>query len=74
MMRSLALVLLACVLAGCATRPVNPPIEKANVHAGYRYLTQERMAHPSEDLIVLAFSGGGTRAAERPAGGLTWSA
>jgi NTE family protein len=61
--RRAALALLLCALGGCATRPVNPPIEKADVHTGYRYLTPGRIEHPSEDLIILAFSGGGTRAA-----------
>jgi NTE family protein len=51
------------LLVGCATRPVNPPLAKADPLIGYRYLTPERRAHPSEDFILLAFSGGGTRAA-----------
>ena len=63
-LQSLAVLLGAgLLLAGCATRPVNPPLAKADPLKGYRYLTSERMAHPSEDFILLAFSGGGTRAA-----------
>jgi NTE family protein len=50
--------------AGCATRPVNPPITEVDRTTGYRFLT--RVAQHSRDpqnLVVLAFSGGGTRAA-----------
>lgn len=61
--RLAAVALLACVLAGCAARPVNPPIERADPLTGYRYLTSARLANPPEDLVLLAFSGGGTRAA-----------
>jgi NTE family protein len=53
------------LLAGCATRPVNPPITHVDPTAGYRF--EARQAHESkrdkENLVVLAFSGGGTRAA-----------
>jgi len=60
----LAVVLLA-LLAGCATRPVNPPITQYDPNVGYRYTT--RAAHRAlvdpENLVILAFSGGGTRAA-----------
>ena len=50
-------------LSGCATAPVNPPINHVDPNAGYRYQTRERYLRDKEDLIVLAFSGGGTRAA-----------
>jgi NTE family protein len=58
-------VLLAALLglAGCATRPVNPPLERADPTAGYRYQTREHLFRDHQNLIVLAFSGGGTRAA-----------
>lgn len=56
---ALAAVLLA---AGCATRPVNPPLAQVVPDAGYRY-RPGLSAGSGEDLIVLAFSGGGTRAA-----------
>jgi NTE family protein len=49
--------------AGCATRPVNPPIERADHDAGYRYQTRARYASDRDNLVLLAFSGGGTRAA-----------
>jgi len=48
-------------LAGCATRPINPPIAHADPNTGYRYGTRE--LKDNDTLVVLAFSGGGTRAA-----------
>ena len=51
------------VLGGCATAPVNPPITHADPTAGYRFETRKQNARNNEDLVVLAFSGGGTRAA-----------
>lgn len=58
-------LLVALVLAttGCATRPVNPPIEHYAVGKSY---VMERPGRPEasrENLVILAFSGGGTRAA-----------
>lgn len=50
------------VLAGCASRPINPPLDKADRGAGYRWQTRPQTG-PSDTLIILAFSGGGTRAA-----------
>lgn len=53
------------LLPGCATRPVNPPITSVDRSSGYRF--EVRQAHHAdrkkENLVVLAFSGGGTRAA-----------
>ena len=53
------------VLGGCATRPVNPPIEKVDLNTGYRF--ESRLEHrrdiDTENLVVLGFSGGGIRAA-----------
>ena len=58
-------LLAAALLAGCgASRPVNPAIDKFDRATGYRYDT--RPAQPDNDpstLVILAFSGGGTRAA-----------
>ena len=59
-----AILLVALLgLAGCATRPVNPPLTRADLNTGYTF--QTRMPHfkSKENLVVLAFSGGGTRAA-----------
>ena len=52
------------VLAGCATRPINPPLKQYEPGAGYRW--SDRPDLPKNDpqtLLILAFSGGGTRAA-----------
>ena len=57
---SIALMALL-TLAGCATRPINPPIAHADPNTGYRYGTRE--LKDNDTLVVLAFSGGGTRAA-----------
>ena len=51
------------LLAGCATRPINPPIPQADPSIGYRFETRQAHAKDKENLVVLAFSGGGTRAA-----------
>ena len=51
------------VLAGCATRPVNPPLTQANLDTGYTFQTRQKHFKNQENLVVLAFSGGGTRAA-----------
>jgi len=50
-------------LGGCATRPVNPPITQAEPNSGYRLVTRQAHFKDPETLVVLAFSGGGTRAA-----------
>ncbi len=51
------------VLGGCATRPVNPPLTQANLETGYTFQTRQKHFKNQENLVVLAFSGGGTRAA-----------
>ena len=58
------LVIVLTVLGGCATvpRPVNPPISHADVTTGYRFENRPTDLN-KEILVVLAFSGGGTRAA-----------
>jgi NTE family protein len=60
----LALVFLA-LLGGCATaiRPVNPPITQADIRTGYRFETRQPREKDKSNLVILAFSGGGTRAA-----------
>ncbi len=50
-------------LGGCATAPINPPITHVDPTAGYRLQTREQYARNKEDIVLLAFSGGGTRAA-----------
>ena len=65
-MRLLGIGVIA-LLAGCATRPVNPPITQVEPGAGYRYEVRQshakREGKSTETLVILAFSGGGTRAA-----------
>ncbi len=59
----LAALAVAAVLCGCATRPINPPVAQYNPNKPYRV---ERPSETDEDnatLVILAFSGGGTRAA-----------
>ena len=56
----LALLLL---LSGCATRPINPPITQIDAEGGYTFQNRQKYFKNQENLVVLAFSGGGTRAA-----------
>jgi NTE family protein len=63
-LRKLFLLVLASLLfGGCATRPVNPPITHVDPHAGYRFETRQANIKDKDNLVILAFSGGGTRAA-----------
>ena len=62
--KTLSAVLAAFLVSACATRPVNPPITQTQPHEGYRFETRQAKAKSSkENLVILAFSGGGTRAA-----------
>ena len=56
---------LIALLGGCATRPINPPITQAEPNAGYRYEVRQARSKDTgkESMVILAFSGGGTRAA-----------
>jgi NTE family protein len=60
---TLIAIALLVLLAGCATRPVNPPIMEAGLSIGYTFQTRQKYFKSQEVLVVLAFSGGGTRAA-----------
>ena len=61
---SLLAVTCLLLLGACATRPVNPPITQTDLRTGYRVETRLAQSKNSkDDLVVLAFSGGGTRAA-----------
>ena len=55
--------LLLVSLGACASRPVNPPIAHTDPHAGYRLEVRQAEVKNKDNLVVLAFSGGGTRAA-----------
>ncbi len=48
-------------LAGCATRPVNAPEATYRPDAGYQFLARQQGNR--ENIVILAFSGGGMRAA-----------
>ena len=48
---------------GFATRPVNPPLGHSYVTTGLQFERLEHNRGDQQDLVVLAFSGGGTRAA-----------
>lgn len=52
---------LALWLAACTGRPVNPPVSTIDLDSGYR-LNGRTVGSP-ETMVVLAFSGGGMRAA-----------
>jgi NTE family protein len=54
---------IALVASGCAHFPVNEPLKTVNRQAGYRFQNSSSPANSEELLLVLAFSGGGTRAA-----------
>jgi NTE family protein len=57
-------VLTCCLLAACASLPSNPPLDKYAPDAGYRFERLERGDNNSDELfVIVAFSGGGTRAA-----------
>lgn len=56
------LLVSALLISGCAHYPVNAPVRSANPKSGYRFQTVAR-TNPDDLLLMLAFSGGGTRAA-----------
>ncbi len=55
----------ACVLllGACGTFQVNPPLAKYDPAAGYRFDKLDQGNNSDELFVILAFSGGGTRAA-----------
>src|SRR5438876_1668997 len=62
MKRLLALALL--LAAGCTYVPLNPPLSHpADLSKGYRWATTTIPARDSRTLVIVTFSGGGTRAA-----------
>jgi len=63
MIKLLSTGLAALLLVGCASRPINPPISSTIEENGYQFETVHSRATDQENLVVLAFSGGGTRAA-----------
>jgi NTE family protein len=51
------------LLGACATRPVNPRIVHYDASSGTQFERMEWNRGSQQDLVILAFSGGGTRAA-----------
>jgi NTE family protein len=51
------------LVAGCATRPVNPQTTHYDAEKAYRIERRSANAEDNATLVILAFSGGGTRAA-----------
>jgi len=60
---SLFVLALSFLLGGCATRPINPPITKTDPTTGYSFEARQGNIKDKDNLVILAFSGGGTRAA-----------
>ena len=58
-----AFVICALLLGACASFVKNPQLAKYDPSAGYRFDQLERGANSDELFVILAFSGGGTRAA-----------
>ena len=54
---------LLLIAAGCAHYPVNPPLTSVAPQPGYRYDVVREAPDPERPFVLLAFSGGGTRAA-----------
>lgn len=64
LLRKFAILFAATMLvAGCATRPVNPPSAQYDPGKAHRIERQSENAEDNATLVILAFSGGGTRAA-----------
>jgi len=55
--------MLALLVSGCAHYPVNKPLTAVNPRVGYRFQNSVPQTNSDGLLLVLAFSGGGTRAA-----------
>jgi NTE family protein len=51
------------LIGGCATRPVNAPLERYDPDSAHRIERPSENAEDNATLVILAFSGGGTRAA-----------
>jgi NTE family protein len=61
-LRAVALVTLLTALPACSTA-LNAQLERYNTSVGYRYSTLSAEGNDDRLLVILAFSGGGTRAA-----------
>jgi NTE family protein len=58
-----ALIGLTVLAAGCARYPMNQPIGQYDRNYGYRFSSVAATSDEDETFLILAFSGGGTRAA-----------
>lgn len=65
-------VLLCCalLLSACASFPPNPPLERYDPQAGYRFERLQNDDNSDELFVIVTFSGGGTRAAALAYGAL----
>ncbi len=61
-MRPLAVLAVALLVVGCA-RPMNQKLATFDGTSGYRYDTLSKSGNGDDLFVILAFSGGGTRAA-----------
>jgi len=59
----IAAIVCLSLLTACGSFPVNPPLAKFDPSAGYRFENLEQGGAGDELFVILAFSGGGTRAA-----------
>jgi NTE family protein len=57
------LLTLGLLVSGCAHVPVNSPLPTADSRAGYRFQNAAPQTNSDDLFLMLAFSGGGTRAA-----------
>jgi NTE family protein len=62
-LRTALAVVIILILTGCATYPVNPPLAQYNPQSGYRFENLTAPENSDSLFVILAFSGGGTRAA-----------
>lgn len=60
---SLLLLAVSLLFPSCATYTQNVPMKERNAETGYRFKTLEENGNSDSLFIILAFSGGGTRAA-----------
>jgi NTE family protein len=61
--RAAATLVCALLLSACASFPPNPPLAKYDPSAGYRFELLDQGGNSDGLFAILAFSGGGTRAA-----------
>ncbi len=61
--RATLFLMLALLSSGCAHYPVNAPLPSRGAATGYRFQNTASPTNSSDLLLMLAFSGGGTRAA-----------